>query len=72
MIDTPTYKKGQTIFDPETSEYQKIIAVKRLKMWGVERTFYRLEMGATQRPEAVWREHHEVLARQPRAEDYEI
>jgi hypothetical protein len=72
MIDTPHYKKGQTIFDPETGEYTKIVSIRRLKIWGVERTFYRLDMGASQKPESVWREHHEVMARQPTAADYEI
>lgn len=69
---TSHFKKGQTIFDPETGEYTKILGVRTLKMWGVERTFYRLDMGVSARPEAVWREHHEVLARQPVASDYDV
>lgn len=69
---TTYYRKGETIFDPETGEYTKILGVQHLKMNGVLRTFYRLDCGATQKPEAVWREHHEVLARQPSAADYDV
>lgn len=69
---TQHYRKGQTIFDPETGDYQKIEVVRTLTIRGVKRTFYDLGAGVGHAPEARWREHHEVLARQPTAADYEV
>ena len=66
------YKKGQTIYDPETKQYQKIESVKRLKIHGITRTFYDLGTGVGFQPEVRWREHHEVFAREPREEDYNL
>lgn len=66
------YRKGETIYDPETGEYHKIVNIKRLTIHGVLRTFYDLGTGVAFAPEARWREHHEVLSQKPTSAHYDI
>lgn len=54
------YRKGQTVFDLKTRDYYKIAAIRQLRMWGVPRTFFRLEGAPGTRPEDSWRELPEL------------
>jgi hypothetical protein len=69
IYGTRLFRKGETIFDPETYSYQKIEAVREMTIYGISRIFYRLDVGAEQSPEARWREHQDVLHTQPSPDD---
>lgn len=54
------YRPRQTVFDLVTRDYYKIERIKQLKMWGVPRTFIKLDGAPGLRPEDSWRELPEI------------
>lgn len=60
MINTCPYRKRETVFDLRTRDYYRIDTIKVVRMWGIPRTFVKLDGVPGSRPEDSWRELPEI------------
>lgn len=70
IYGTPLFRKNDTIYDPETRRYVKVLDRKEMRIHGLVRIFYKVASGDHLAPEARWREHSDIYASEPCSSDH--